>query len=181
MYGRIDNMYVCSKDGSRHWFGLDHSLGTTAQSLNFIFEKRICIMTNFKKIIPAVALVVALSPFAASATSGAAHTTGYLNSTTISSQVAANSKGRPAEFNTNTNQVAANSKGRPAEFNTNTNQVAVNSKGRPAEFNTNTNQVAANSKGRPAEFNTATNNQVADNSKGRPAEFAPSAPETPIG
>ena len=121
-------------------------------------------MTNFKKIIPAVALVVALSPFAASAYSqGSAHKAGYLNGTAISSHVAANSKGRPAEFNTNTNQVAANSKGRPAEF------------------NTYTNQVAANSKGRPAEFNTATNNQVADNSKGRPAEFAPSAPETPIG
>jgi hypothetical protein len=120
-------------------------------------------MTHFKKIIPAVALVVALSPFAASAyAQGGAHNSGYLNGTAIS-------------------QVAANSKGRPAEFNTNTNQVAVNSKGRPAEFNTNTNQVAANSKGRPAEFNTATNNQVADNSKGRPAEFAPSAPETPSG
>ena len=119
-------------------------------------------MTNFKKIIPAVALVVALSPFAASAyAQGGAHNSGYLNGTAIS-------------------QVAANSKGRPAEFNTNTNQVAVNSKGRPAEFTTNTNQVAANSKGRPAEFNTNTN-QVADNSKGRPAEFAPSAPETPIG
>ena len=119
-------------------------------------------MTHFKKIIPAVALVVALSPFAASAyAQGGAHNSGYLNGTAIS-------------------QVAANSKGRPAEFNTNTNQVAVNSKGRPAEFNTNTNQVAANSKGRPAEFNTNTN-QVADNSKGRPAEFAPSAPETPIG
>jgi Skp family chaperone for outer membrane proteins len=119
-------------------------------------------MTHFKKIIPAVALVVALSPFAASASQDAAHQTGYLNGTVIS-------------------QVAANSKGRPAEFNTNTNQVAANSKGRPAEFNTNTNQVAANSKGRPAEFNTATNNQVAENSKGPPAEFAPPAPETPIG
>ncbi len=93
-------------------------------------------MTKFKKIIPAVALVVALSPFAASAyAQGAAHNTGYLNGTTIASKVAANSKGRPAEFNTNTNQVAANSKGRPAEFNTATNnQVADNSKGRPAEF-----------------------------------------------
>jgi len=92
-------------------------------------------MTHFKKLIPAVALVVALSPFAASAyAQGAAHKTGYVNGTAIASQVAANSKGRPAEFNTNTNQVAANSKGRPAEFNTHTNQVADNSKGRPAEF-----------------------------------------------
>jgi hypothetical protein len=123
--------------------------------------KRNGIMTSFKKLIPAVALVAALSPFAAGAITQQAtgHNASYL--TQFVSQVAANSKGRPAEFNPATNRVAANSKGRPAEFVPTSNQVAANSKGRPAEF--------------------APANRVADNAKGRPAEFAPSAPETPFG
>jgi hypothetical protein len=103
-------------------------------------------MTNFKNFFPAVALVVALAPFAANAAThqAAAQKANYFSATTISTQVAVNSKGRPAEY-------AVNSKGRPAEY-------AVNSKGRPAEY-------AVNSKGRPAEY--------AANSQGRPGEFNP--------
>jgi hypothetical protein len=92
-------------------------------------------MSNFKKFIPALALVVALSPFAANAvtTQGQAHKPGYLSGTAIS-QFAANSKGRPGELTPANNQTAANSKGRPGENNPAANQVADNSKGRPGEF-----------------------------------------------
>jgi hypothetical protein len=132
-------------------------------------------MLRFIKLIPALAVIVSLSPLAANALSQHGSQKAYIAATTVSSQIAANSKGRPAEFTpAQSNQVAANSKGRPAEFTpAASNEVAVNSKGRPAEF-TPANEVAANSKGRPGEF------QVADNSKGRPGETAPQY-ETPMG
>ncbi len=135
-------------------------------------------MTNVKNLISAVAFSVALTPMvgAAAFTYGTAQNTAYLSAPAHAYHLAANSKGRPAEFNTATNnQVAANSKGRPAEF-TPASQVAANSKGRPAEFTPASSQVAVNSKGRPAEF--APGNQVAVNSKGRPAEFTPITPRT---
>jgi hypothetical protein len=121
-------------------------------------------MSNFKKLVPALALVVALSPFAANAvtTQGPAHKSGYLSGTAIS-QFAANSKGRPGENSPATSQVADNSKARAVEFPPANNQIAVNSKGRPGE-------------------NSPAANQVADNSKGRPGDFPPAAaPETPFG
>ena len=119
-------------------------------------------MSKFTKFIPALAVVVALSPLAANASlrHDAAQNAAYSTSTSISSQLAANSKGRPAEFAPAANEVAANSKGRPAEF-------------APAASN----EVAANSKGRPGEYAV----QVADNSKGRPGEFSGAQYETPIG
>ncbi len=113
-------------------------------------------MLQFIKLIPALAVIVSLSPLAANVLSQHGSQKAYIAATTVSSQIAANSKGRPAEFT-------------PAQGN----QLAANSKGRPAEF-TPANDVAANSKGRPAEF------QVADNSKGRPGETAPQY-ETPMG
>jgi len=85
------------------------------------------IMLQFIKLIPALAVIVSLSPLAANALSQHGSQKAYIAATAVSSQIAANSKGRPAEF-TPANEVAANSKGRPGEF-----QVADNSKGRPGE------------------------------------------------
>jgi hypothetical protein len=96
-------------------------------------------MVNFRKLLPAAAIVLALAPYGANARSySPAHdqALNYFAANAATAQVAVNSKGRPGE-----NHVAVNSKGRPGE-----NQVAVNSKGRPGE-----NQVAVNSKGRPGE------------------------------
>ncbi len=138
-------------------------------------------MSKFNKFIPALAVAVALAPFAAGAV--ASHGTqkaAYVSGTSISSPLAANSKGRSAEFTpAQSGQVAVNSKGRPSEF-TPANEVAVNSKGRPSEFTpAPSNEVAANSKGRPGEY--AAYQQVADNSTGRPGENPAPQYETPIG
>jgi hypothetical protein len=154
MYGRIDNMYVCSRTSSGHWcetFRKRHCP-------KFNFQRRNFVMSKFTKLIPALAVAVALSPFAFGAAGAAIQNGGYSARTAISSPLAANSKGRPAEFS-------------PAP----SAEVAVISKGRPGEF-------AANSKGRPAEFTPAASAQVADNSRGRPGEFS-NAPgyETPMG
>lgn len=120
-------------------------------------------MSKFTKLIPALAVAVALSPFAFGAAGAAIQKAGYAAPAAISSPLAANSKGRPAEFSpTPSGQVAVNSKGRPGEFG-------------PAAST----QVAVNSKGRPSELTPV---QVADNSRGRPGEFS-NAPgyETPLG
>jgi hypothetical protein len=86
-------------------------------------------MLQFVKLIPALAVIVSLSPLAANALSQHGSQKAYIAATSVSSQVAANSKGRPAEFTpASSNEVAVNSKGRPGEF-----QVADNSKGRPGE------------------------------------------------
>ena len=90
-------------------------------------------MSKFTKLVPALAVAVALSPFAFGAAGAAVQKAGYAAPTAISSPVAANSKGRPAEFNpAPSSQVAVNSKGRPSELTPV--QVADNSKGRPGEF-----------------------------------------------
>jgi hypothetical protein len=113
-------------------------------------------MTNVKNMVSALVFALALAPLAGAVAFiyGTTQSTAYLATPARFNQLAANSKGRPAEF-TPADQVAANSKGRPAEFTpANADQVAVNSKGRPSEF-TPANEVAANSKGRPSEFNPA--------------------------
>jgi hypothetical protein len=95
-------------------------------------------MTNAKKLIPAIAFAVALAPLAGAAgySYGTPQNTAYLSNPAVFNHLAANSKGRPAEFApAAAGQVAVDSKGRPGEFGAASAQIADNSKGRPAEFN----------------------------------------------
>ncbi len=66
-------------------------------------------MSKLTKLLPVLAVAVALSPLGAIAFSPHGQAAGY-HSSSVAAQMAANSKGRPAEF-----QVADNSKGRPGE------------------------------------------------------------------